>query len=92
MKLIPVVTEKSLKDAKEGRYTFRVLPGMDKFAVKKMVESLFKVHVKSVSTLNYRGGVSRNFRGRMQSKAASKKAIVTLAKDEKIDLFEEKKK
>jgi large subunit ribosomal protein L23 len=92
MKLIPVVTEKSLKDAKAGRYTFTVLPGMDKFEIKRAVENMFKVHVTSVSTINHRGGTRRNFRGRIQSKKASKKAIVALAKDEKIDLFEEKKK
>jgi large subunit ribosomal protein L23 len=92
MKLIPVVTEKSLKDAKAGRYTFSVLPKTDKGEIKKSVEDMFKVHVTSVATINYKGGTKRNFRGQIQSKGASKKAIVTLAKDEKIDLFEEKKK
>lgn len=92
MKLVPVVTEKSLKDAKAGRYTFTLLPGFGKAEIKKAVEGLFKVHVTSVATINYRGGTKRNFRGKTQSHSAFKKAIVTLAKDEKIDLFEEKKK
>ncbi|KKU12301.1 MAG: 50S ribosomal protein L23 [Candidatus Woesebacteria bacterium GW2011_GWA1_45_8] len=92
MKLIPIVTEKSLKDAKAGRYTFTVLPGFNKAEIRKAVEGMFKVHVTGIATMNYRGGTKRNFRGQIRSKAASKKAIVTLAKDEKIDLFEEKKK
>ena len=92
MKLMPVVTEKSLKDAKAGRYTFTVLPGFNKDEIRKAVEEMFKVHVTGVATINSKGGTKRNARGRIQSKAASKKAIVTLAKDEKIDLFEEKKK
>jgi len=92
MKLAPVVTEKSLKDAKAGRYTFTVLPGFNKDEIRKSVEALFKVHVTSVATINYKGGARRNFRGKTQSFSALKKAIVTLAKGEKIDLFEEKKK
>jgi len=92
MKIIPIITEKSLKDAKAGRYTFGVLPKKNKFEIKKAIEEVFKVHVTSVATINLRGGSKRNFRGQIQSKGASKKAIVTLAKDEKIDLFEEKKK
>jgi len=92
MKLIPVVTEKSLKDARGGRYTFTLLSGFGKAEIKKAVEELFKVHVTSVATMNYRGGTKRNARGKIQSQKAFKKTIVTLAKDEKIDLFEEKKK
>ena len=87
MKLIPVVTEKSLKDAKAGRYTFTVLPGNNKAEIKKAVEDMFKVHVTAVSTINLKGGTKRNFRGKIQSKAASKKAIVTLAKNKKKKLF-----
>lgn len=92
MKLIPIITEKSLKNAKDGRYTFSVGTGSNKEEIKKQVEAIFKVHVTSVATMNRRGETKKNFRGQIQSSAASKKAIVTLTKDEKIDLFEEKKK
>lgn len=90
MKIRPVLTEKSLEAAKTGNYTFWVLPGMDKGEIKRAIESLFKVHAKSVRTMNFGASVRRNYQGKTQTIKARKKAIVTLAKDEKIDLFEEK--
>lgn len=79
MKIIPVLTEKSMALAKDGMYTFWVDYGFNKRDIKKAIEKLFDVHVTGVRTINLRGG-------------RTKKAIVTLAKDEKIDLFEEKGK
>lgn len=92
MRLTPVLTEKSLKLAKEGYYTFWVGKDMDKGAVKRTVETIFGVHVTSVKTLNFRGGRKKNLRGQFQKVKSRKKALVSLKGEEKIDLFEEKKK
>lgn len=92
MKITPVLTEKSLEEAKEGRYTFWVERGLDKPQIKGEVEKVFGVHVTSVHTINFKGGEKKNLRGQMQSIKGRKKAIVTLAAEEKIDLFEEKSK
>lgn len=91
MKIKPVFTEKSLGEAKKGRYTFFVPFNLTKESIKKIINSLFSVHVKKVATVNYKGGVGRNFRGEVKRILARKKAIVTLAEKEKIDLFEEEK-
>lgn len=91
MKVTPILTEKSLNIAKEGKYTFVVNVGLNKLEIAKLVDSIYGVHVKSVKTLNYKAGVKRNVRGRKVNIKAFKKAIITLAKDEKIDAFEVKK-
>ncbi len=87
----PILTEKSLNVAKDGKYTFVVEAGLNKVEIAKLVNSIYAVHVKSVRTLNYKAGEKRNVRGRKVNIKAFKKAIVTLAKDEKIDAFEVKK-
>ncbi|KKS81009.1 MAG: 50S ribosomal protein L23 [Candidatus Woesebacteria bacterium GW2011_GWC1_43_10b] len=91
MKLIPVLTEKSLAEAKKGNYTFWVLPGMNKNQIKKAISQVFGVNVVSVRTMNYQGIKRRNFKGQIQTTHPRKKTIVTLKDKEKIDLFEEKK-
>lgn len=90
--LEPILTEKSTKLAKEGKYTFRVGVTVNKFQVKTLIESTFGVHVIEVKTLNNKKKVAKNSQGKKRTTPAYKKAIVTLKKDEKIDLFEEKKK
>jgi large subunit ribosomal protein L23 len=91
MKVTPILTEKSLNVAKIGKYTFVVDCGLNKLEIIKLINSIYGVHVKSVRTLNYKSGEKRNVRGRKVNIKAFKKAIVTLAKDEKIDAFEVKK-
>jgi large subunit ribosomal protein L23 len=91
MNIKPIFTEKSLKEAKLGRYTFLVPVNLTKEEIKKVINSLFSVHVKKVSTVNYKGGTSKNFRGEIKKISARKKAIVSLSEKEKIDLFEEEK-
>lgn len=91
MKLRPVFTEKSMGAAKEGFYTFRVDPSMNKYQIKSAIEKTFGVHVTSVHTVNFKKSLKRNLRGRTVAEKAKKKAIVTLKGEEKIDLFEEKK-
>lgn len=91
MKVTPILTEKSLNVAKMGKYTFVVDVGLNKLEIAKLVSSIYSVHVKTVRTLNYKSGEKRNTRGRKVTIKAFKKAVVTLAKDEKIDAFEVKK-
>lgn len=84
----PLVTEKSSQMRElSNAYVFEVAKGADKTSIKKAVEELFKVKVSSVRTLVQRGKVKR-FSSSMGRTKAWKKAIVTLAKDQKIQLFE----
>ncbi len=92
MKLEPIITEKSMNNAKEGKYTFRVGRSLNKIQIKKLIEETFGVHVTDVKTIRSRGGVKRTPQGRKRIIQPAKKAIVTLKDKEKIDLFEESKK
>ena len=84
----PVVTERSTELADDrGKYTFIVHPSANKIEIKNAVQSLFEVKVKDVHTANFRGKVRRV--GRSEGKkAAYKKAVVTLAEGERIDVYE----
>jgi large subunit ribosomal protein L23 len=88
----PVFTEKSLKMAKQGQYTFWVDLGSDKANLKAQIAKMFGVHVVSIKTIKKGGEKGRNIRGRKFLKPDLKKAVVTLKGDEKIDVFEESKK
>jgi len=92
MKLEPVITEKSLSLAKDGKYTFRVDRNVNKHQIKELVQSVFGVHVTKVRTIREPGKIKRTSRGRKRVIRPGKKAVVTLKEKEKIDLFEEKKK
>lgn len=87
----PILTEKSMSEAKKGAYTFFVGPKMNKKEIGRMVEKIYEVEVKKVRTINLKGGVRKNVRGRKVRIKARKKAIVNLKGDKKIDVFEEKK-
>ena len=87
----PVLTEKTMSEAKKGFYTFLVGRNTDKYHAKVMVQDVYGVHVTHVRTITIKGGKRKNFRGQIVRNASVKKAIVTLKKDEKIDIFEEKK-
>ncbi|OGM06002.1 50S ribosomal protein L23 [Candidatus Woesebacteria bacterium GWB1_43_5] len=88
MQLTPVLTEKSLGEAKEGKYTFWVDVGLNKYQIKNLVESAFSVHVTGVWVVKKGGSFSKNYR-RTKIELPRKKAVVTLKDKEKIDLFEE---
>ncbi len=92
MKLIPLLTEKSLEAARRGSYTFLVGAGFNKSEVRKAIEAVFSVHVTGVHTLSVKGLSKKNFKGYIQKVKGAKKVMVTLKDKEKIDLFEEKKK
>ena len=91
-KIKPVLTEKSLKQAKNGLYTFIVDFHLDKNITRTMIEKLFNVHVISIKSMNYRKSEKKNYKGIKQTKKAIKKVIVSLKDKEKIDIFEEKGK
>lgn len=92
MKLTPVLTEKSLSDAKIGRFTFLVNRTLTKSEIRRVIEKAFSVHVTDITTANMKGGTRKNSRGKTQTQKAYKKAWVALAEKEKIDIFEEKTK
>lgn len=87
----PVITEKSLSEAKEGNYTFYVDKRLNKNQIKMLVEATFDVTVTKVRTLNVKGESKRNSLGKKKIVKPRKKAIVTLGEKDSIDLFEEKK-
>lgn len=87
----PIITEKSLKEAKLGRYTFRLSKSLNKQQIKNLIEKLFGVNVKSVATMVSKKVEKRRLSGRKKVIMPFKKAVVTLKEGEKIDLFEAKK-
>lgn len=91
MKIKPIFTEKSMNLAKNGNYSFWVLPNLTKYQIKKLFESAYEVKIAKVRTINYKKNVSRNMRGKVVTKPAMKKILLTL-KSGKIDIFEEAKK
>lgn len=81
----PVVTEKSSKLAKNNQFAFKVDVKAHKTEIKQAVEKLFNVKVKDVSTINSRPKSKRV--GKYVGKTNRyKKAIITLAEGNKIDL------
>lgn len=92
MILKPILTEKGTTLATHGKYSFWVPVGFNKFQIAKLIEEAFDVNVTSVKSINYKARIKTNMqRKRVQIKAA-KKAIVTLADKQKIDVFGESKK
>lgn len=85
--LRPLITEKATILAGEHKYAFEVDRRANKNQVRDAVETAFDVHVVKVNTMNVHGKARRV--GRRQSHTRSwKKAIVTLAQGETIQLFE----
>ena len=78
----PIVTEQSMAQMAENKYTFVVSKQANKTEIKKAVEAIFGVNVEKVNTLNYDGKVKRM--GRSVGRTASfKKAVVKLTADSK---------
>ncbi len=85
----PVVSEKSYSLIENGVYTFVVAPGTNKTEIRQAVEAIFSVKVKSVNTLNRQGKRTRNRKtGKFNSQPDHKRAIVSLAGNDRIPLFE----
>jgi large subunit ribosomal protein L23 len=87
--LEPVVSEKSYGLLDEGAYTFKVHPDANKIEIRQAIESIFDVRVLKVTTANRKGKRKRNRRAMTFGRRAdTKRAIVTLAEGDRIDLFE----
>ena len=82
----PVVSEKSYALLDEGKYTFIVDPRANKTEIKIAIEAIFDVKVTSVNTLN-RQGKRRRTRYGSGKKADTKRAIITVAEGQSIDIF-----
>lgn len=81
----PILTEKTTRGTGIGKYTFEVLDGVNKLDIKKAVEELFNVTVTKVNTVRLHGRMKRRGQHRYDA-AGYRKAIVTLAPGQKIDL------
>jgi large subunit ribosomal protein L23 len=87
--IAPVITEKSMKDANLGRYTFKVLLSANKPLIKQVVQEKFKVKVLKIMVSIVKGKTDRRGVKREEFvKSSWKKATVQLAKDQKIGLFD----
>lgn len=84
----PVITEKSMEDSEKGTYTFLVHLDSDKAGVKQLIKKRFGVDVISVKTSIIKGKTRRMGMKRRETKLSPiKKAMVTIKKGQKIDLF-----
>ena len=87
--LRPIVSEKSYALMEDGVYIFAIAPDATKIDVRHAVEQAFDVRVANVNTLNRKGKAKRNRKGGgMGHRPDTKRAIVTLAPGDSIDLFE----
>jgi large subunit ribosomal protein L23 len=87
--IAPIVSEKSYGLSEAGVYTFKVHPSASKPEIHDAVESIFNVKVLKVNTLNRKGKRKRNRRTfTFGSRPDTKRAIVTLAPGQTIDLFQ----
>ena len=84
----PIITEQSMDQTADRKYTFEVAKNANKIEIKKAVEEIFKVEVEKVTTMNYDGKPKRQgvFAGK---RADWKKAVVKLKEGSKtIELFD----
>jgi len=90
----PLITEKNTMLMEYGQYTFEVAPDANKIQIREAVEKTFKVSVKAVNTLNVKPKKKSRSASRRGGRINGtepgwKKAIVTLAPGERIDIFEQ---
>ena len=89
--LRPVISEKSMDETHRDKYTFAVHDDANKLQIAAAVETLFKVHVLQVNVLTTKP--KEKSRNRRKSRVTGftspwKKAVVTVAKGDKIEFFE----
>jgi large subunit ribosomal protein L23 len=82
----PVISEKSYGLLDENKYTFEVRTGVNKTQIRQAVEAVFGVKVTGVNTINRRGKRKRTRFGYGKRKD-TKRAIVSLAEGDRIDIF-----
>jgi len=83
--LAPHITEKSTLLAEANAVVFKVAPGASKPEIKAAVEALFNVKVTGVNTMITKGK-TKKWKGKPYQRSDSKKAIVTLAEGNSIDI------
>lgn len=84
----PIITEQSMNDMAEGKYTFIVDKKANKTEIKNAVEKVFEVKVSKVNTMNFNGKLKR-MGANVGRRPSWKKAVVTLTEDSKgIEFFE----
>jgi large subunit ribosomal protein L23 len=84
--LAPVVSEKTYSLLDENKYTFLVHPDANKTEIKIAVEKVFGVKVTAVNTINRKGKVRRTRNG-VGKRKDTKRAIVSVAVGQSIDIF-----
>jgi large subunit ribosomal protein L23 len=84
--IAPVVSEKSYGLLDQNKYTFVVRPDANKTEIKIAVEEIFGVKVVAVNTMN-RNGKRRRTRYGWGQRPNTKRAIVSVAEGERIDIF-----
>jgi large subunit ribosomal protein L23 len=84
--LAPVISEKSYGLLDENKYTFVVRPDANKTQIKIAVEQVFNVRVLDVNTLN-RQGKRKRTRSGFGRRKDTKRAIVSLAPGDRIEIF-----
>lgn len=83
--LTPHVTEKASMGSAHNQVTFKVALDATKPQIKAAIETLFKVTVKGVNTIRVKGK-NKRFKGRLGQRSDYKKAVVTLAAGQTIDV------
>jgi large subunit ribosomal protein L23 len=85
----PIVSEKSYAGLEQNSYTFLVAPQANKTEIKEAIQQIWNVRVLNVNTLNRKGKVKRTRLGRGK-RPDQKRALVTLAEGDSIEIFEAK--
>ena len=80
----PLISEKATFVSQFNHYVFKVAVDSSKPEIKEAIQSIFKVEVKSVNTLNQKGKKKR-FRGKVGTRPGVKKAYIKLAEGQTID-------
>jgi large subunit ribosomal protein L23 len=85
----PIVSEKSYAGLERNSYTFLVAPQANKTEIKEAIQQIWTVRVLNVNTLNRKGKVKRTRLGKGK-RPDQKRALVTLAEGDSIEIFEAK--
>jgi large subunit ribosomal protein L23 len=85
----PIVSEKSYAGLEGNRYTFLVAPDANKTEIKEAIQQIWNVRVLGVNTINRKGKVKRT-RLSTGKRPDQKRAVVSLAEGDTIEIFEAK--
>ena len=88
----PKISEKAMKEAQNGKYTFIVNPKANSKDIKYALKEIYNVESVNVHLINTHGGKRRNIKDRKQFKFLPKvkKAIILLSKGQSIDIYDVK--